>query len=164
MRAQLAYFGYVLQHKWFVFLGCLKCRVPLHQALIHDWSKFVPVEWGPYVQNFYNPDGSRRQIRDETGAYNPADQPSEFQRAWLHHQRLRHHWQAWVMLGNAGSYCALPMPERFIREMIADWYGAGRAIAGVQDPGLWYAANQFKMNLHPETRRRIAQLLVELFP
>ena len=164
MRAHLAYLRYVLRHKWFVFLGCLKCGVPLHQAVIHDWSKFLPVEWGPYVRNFFNPDGSPRSVRDSSGAYNPADQPEEFQRAWLNHQQLRHHWQAWVLLGDRGYTRALPIPERFMREMIADWYGAGRAIAGVRDPRPWYASNQHKMLLHLSTRTRVAQLMVELFP
>lgn len=164
MRAHWAYLAYVLRHKWFVFLGCLKCGVPLHRALIHDSSKFLPVEWGPYVRNFYNPDGSQRSVRDSTGAYDPASQPDEFQRAWLHHQRLRHHWQAWILLGDAGSQRALEIPELFIREMIADWYGAGRAIAGVCNPTRWYNSNRQKMNLHPITRHRLEQLLTELFP
>jgi hypothetical protein len=173
MRGHVAYLLYVLRHKWWVFVGCLKLRVPIHQALLHDWSKFLPCEWGPYVRLFYEPDGTPRRLRDASGAYNPAEQPEEFQRAWLHHQRLRHHWQAWVTLGDvrpvdsrggtAPTAVPLRMPERFIREMIADWYGAGMAQARVGDPRPWYAANRDKMLLHPESRARVERLLGTVF-
>ena len=50
---------------------------------------------------------------------------------------------------------ALPMPDAARREMLADWFGAGRAY--VKDwtplePMKWYQANKDKMQLHPETR------------
>ena len=163
MRRHLAYGLYVLRHKWFVFLACLKLRVPLHQAVLHDWSKFLPREWIPYARNFYNADGSKRKIRDETGAYNPAAQEIPFQDAWRRHQRLRHHWQAWVVLGDAGYITPLPMPERFVREMVADWVGAGQAISGRSNPRPWYEANQEKMRLHSSTRQRVHELLREHF-
>ncbi|KKK56400.1 hypothetical protein LCGC14_3064910 [marine sediment metagenome] len=162
MRRHWAYLKYVLRHKWHVFRACRELRVPLRQAIVHDWTKFLPVEWFPYAHNFYNADGSGRQVRDETGAYNPTDQGIPYQRAWLHHQRARHHWQAWVVLGDAGYITPLPIPERYIREMIADWCGAGRAIAGVRYPHDWYAANRDKMKLLPETRIRVEQLLARL--
>ena len=164
LRQHLAYSRYVLRHKWYVFWACRELHVPLWQALVHDWTKFLPVEWGPYARNFYNPDGSKRTVRDDSGAYNPTDQELPFQRAWLHHQRAKHHWQAWVVLGDAGYLVALPMPSRYVREMVADWCGAGRAIAGVRYPHGWYEANQSKMNLHPDTRHHVHQLLVAIGP
>ena len=163
MRRHLAYGRYVLRHKWFVFLACLKLRVPFHQAVLHDWSKFLPGQWVPYARHFYNTDGSSRKVRDEAGAYNPAAQEIPFQAAWLHHQRLRHHWQAWVVLGDEGYVTPLPMSERFIREMVADWVGAGRAISGRSNPCPWYEANQDKMKLHPETRRAVCVILARHF-
>jgi hypothetical protein len=36
---------------------------------------------------------------------------------------------------------ALPMPEKFVREMVADWMGAGRAITGRWDVNDWYRPN-----------------------
>ena len=52
MRAHWAYFQYVMRHKWHVFVGCLRLGVPLHQAIIHDWVKFLPIEWDAYVRQF----------------------------------------------------------------------------------------------------------------
>jgi hypothetical protein len=49
----------------------------------------------------------------------------------------------------------LQMPEKYIRELIADWIGAGRAITGKREYAAWYFANRGKIILHPETRNRI---------
>jgi len=54
MNAHLKYLSYVVRHKWFVFLAGLRVGgIPLWRLLIHDWSKFTPAEWRPYVQSFY---------------------------------------------------------------------------------------------------------------
>jgi len=51
------------------------------------------------------------------------------------------------------------MPEKYVREMLADWDGAGRAITGKSDPGAWYDRNGAKMILHPKTRAGVKFLL-----
>lgn len=148
MKAHLKYLSYVLRHKWFVFLACLDLRVPLHQAIIHDWQKFMPIEWGAYVHTFYAPDGTKQ--------YQPTP---AFDRAWLHHIHYGpHHHQYWVLRQDDGQVKALQMLDRFAREMVADWRGAGRAL-GKPDTVAWYLANCEKMVLHPETRRRVESLL-----
>lgn len=163
MRAQLAYLRYVLAHKWYVLLACLRLGVPIHQAIIHDWVKFLPIEWGAYVRQFYNSDGSKRQVRDATGAYDPNAQPDDFRRAWLHHQRQPHHWQAWCVVGDGGSVAPLRMPRRFAREMVADWIGAARANGAGARPDTegWFLANHRKMVLHDSTRYLVTQLIKE---
>src|SRR6185295_4192957 len=96
MKRQIAYLHYVLLHKWYVFQAGLKMGIPMRRAVIHDWTKFLPGEWFPYAHQFFNPDGSRRNVRDKSGAYDPNSQPLDFQRAWIFHQRNPHHWQAWI--------------------------------------------------------------------
>ncbi len=215
MKAHLAYAGYVLRHKWFVFVECCKLGIPL-AGIIHDWSKFLPSEWIPYVHFFYGRDGQRVQRRDSTGYYKPTDTgDAAFDFAWLLHQkRNAHHWQWWVLpednpgsdwtvqahqpefgpywlayqgeplarfetpsgedtsdaayrlvhLAEAalhtGPLKVLPMPDRYRREMLADWRGAGRA-QGTPDVSAWYEANGGKMHLHPETREWIEAQLSE---
>jgi len=162
MKRHVVYLTYVLRHKWFVFLACLQLDVSLWIAVAHDWTKFLPREWFPYVRQFYNKDGTKRpSIRDKTGAYDPAAQPVEFQAAWLSHQCNKHHWQAWASLGDKGHLVALPIPRVYVREMVADWIGAGRA-QGKCDPKGWYAQNGDKMVLHPETRNYLEMLLENL--
>ena len=159
MRAPIAYLKYVLRHKWHVFVGCWYLRVPLHQAIIHDWVKFLPIEWGPYVRQFYNADGTKRSVRDASGSYDPNKQADAFKHAWLHHQRQPHHWQAWISIGEGGTLSALPIPQRFVLEMVADWYGAGMAISGKNDVEGWFLANKDKIILEDGTRFRVTQAL-----
>lgn len=150
MKAHLAYLKYVLRHKWYVFLACRKCGVSLWRSAIHDWHKFLPSEWGPYVRTFYNPDGSKRY-----------QESPEFAIAWnLHQKRGKHHWQHWLLTWDRGNTDPLPMAEKFWREMVADWWGAGRAITGKWDALNWYAKNE-ALKLHPRTRMQVAELLRE---
>lgn len=56
-----------------------------------------------------------------------------------------------------------PMPDLARREMLADWFGAGRAYNAdwtPLEPRKWYEKNREKMILHPETRAWVeAELL-----
>lgn len=156
MKKHLLYLSYVLRHKWYVLVECIKVGL-WWRGLVHDLSKFLPSEWSPYVCSFY-------------GRWSYNDRPQwlsdNFNVAWIKHQhRNSHHWQYWVLIGDVlsplegydpkdNSQC-LPMPDRCRREMIADWRGAGRA-QGLGDNTLtWYAKNRDNMRLHLETRRLV---------
>lgn len=143
MKAHLKYLSYVLRHKWFVLLAGRKLGVPLIQLLLHDWSKFLPSEWFPYARYFY-----------ASGTKAPFDV------AWNHHQKRNpHHWQYWVLKPDQGHAYSLKMPERYAREMVADWVGAGRAITGKIDVAAWYGKNRSIIDLHPETRELVEELI-----
>lgn len=53
---------------------------------------------------------------------------------------------------------ALPMPDRYRREMLADWRGAGRAYGNADTAG-WYMKNRQGIILHPETREWVEREL-----
>jgi hypothetical protein len=147
------YLKYVIRHKWFVLRACRKTGTSLWRGLIHDLSKFRPSEWGPYVRTFYAPDGSKQYKETE-----------EFAVAWnLHQKRNKHHWQAWLLTWDRGETVALRMPDKYVREMVADWIGAGLAITGKVEVCQWYEKNKTKMILHPDTRTKVETLLKELF-
>lgn len=149
MRRHLAYLKYVLRHKWFVYRACRACKVGLWQALIHDWHKFLPSEWLPYARTFYAPDGSKRY-----------QESPEFAQAWNHHQkRARHHWQYWLLTWDRGETVPLEMPECYWREMVADWFGAGRAITGKWGALEWFENNEEKIRLAPQTKIFVENLL-----
>src|SRR5690554_1188029 len=122
MTPHLKYLRYVLRHKWFVLLAGLKLGVPLHQVILHDWHKFLPGEWRPYVDHFYR----KPRTGGREGYYhNPDDAEVAFNTAWLKHlNRGPHHWQHWIITLDDGPTFCIPMPERFVREMVADWSGA----------------------------------------
>lgn len=149
LASHLRYARYLIRHKWFVFVECAKLGIPI-QGLLHDWSKFRPTEWNPYVRYFY---GEQPSPRDKTGAYDPLKVGEDFDFAWLSHQHLNpHHHQHWVLRGDDGTLKALPMLHEYLLEMLADWKGAGMA-QGKSDTKGWYLANKDKMVLHPDTRR-----------
>jgi len=157
IKSCLRYFWYVVRHRWFVFLECRKLGIPW-LGIIHDWSKFLPSEFFPYARHFYG--SGAKQVRDKTGYYKPTDTGDKvFDLAWFFHQkRNKHHWQWWVMPENTSGMKILPMPDRYRKEMFADWKGAGRA---QRSPGIhvWYRANKDKLQLHQETREWIEQRL-----
>lgn len=99
------YLKYVLRHKWFVFLECLKLGVPLWIAIFHDWDKFKPDEWRAYVDYLYGEkiaDPKWSTTDPKTGKSVPKmNAPGHIEEAWdqavnLHFKRNRHHWQFYV--------------------------------------------------------------------
>ncbi len=147
VKAHLRYAKYVARHKWFVLLAGRKTHAPLWRLLIHDWSKLTPTEWGPYVRKFYMPDKTNS---------------AEFDLAWLHHQHHNpHHWQHWLLRQDDGMHRVLSMPEDVVREMVADWMGAGRAITGRWEIVEWYESNADKIRLHSKSRKLVERLIYE---
>lgn len=145
MKKHWLYAKYLFRHKWFVLVAGLRVGgIPLWRLVIHDWSKFLPCEWGPYAKSFYGPQPRTPEVK------------AAFDAAWLHHQHLNpHHWQHWVLREDSGGVKLIEMPQRLHREMLADWMGAGRAITRRWDVAEWYAKNTAKIMLHPETRKNV---------
>ena len=143
------YLKRLIRHKWFTLLECYKLNI-LWLGLIHDWSKFRPSEWHPYVQSFCGPwEYSNR----------PQWLVDAFDAAWLYHQRRnKHHWQYWILVQDEDENKILEMPAKYAKEMLADWRGAGRAYDN-PDTVSWYQAHKDKMQLHPDTRAWIEQKL-----
>ncbi len=153
----MKYFLLIFKHKWFVFLAGLKLKVPIIQLLLHDLSKFLPSELPHYNRQFFG----------------KADQPYNYIKTWIYHQnRNKHHWEYWIP--RTGHNTCIPpypdmkpieIPEKYVREMIADWMGAQKAYNG-QWPDIknwtWLRNNRSKMLLHPETNILIDQIVAEL--
>jgi hypothetical protein len=169
VSAHLRYLSYVVRHKWFVFLAGLRTGAPLWRLVVHDWSKFLPAEWAPYVAYFYGPkEPPAHVLYSPNGRPNVeanradwlAERQAAFDRAWLHHQHANpHHWQHWILREDSGAQRLLPMPDSLVREMVADWMGAGRAITGRWEAAEWYRANAHRMSLAPETAGLVESLL-----
>jgi len=155
-----------IRHKWFVFLECCKLGIPW-LGIIHDVSKFLPSEWWGYARYFYGDYPAWAGLGAWGKSYYTGPTKESvtkgFDVAWLHHQhRNRHHWQRWLlMLDSArsdGKLIPLSMPDRYRREMLADWRGAGRAY-GNPDTASWYLEHRGEIMLHPETERWINEQL-----
>ena len=149
----MRYFWATLKHKWFVFLASFKVGLPLWMAIVHDLSKFSRAELPHYDRQFFGDKGD----------------PQGFARAWLHHQNCNpHHWEYWITRSDhskgasqAENGC-LPMPEIYVREMVADWLGASKAYQGHWNLSVWVNENGPKIKLHSETENSIHDILVGL--
>lgn len=157
MMRYINYLKYVIRHKWYVLLGALKVDSTnihlIYRAIVHDKSKFSLSEFGQYARTFYAPDGS--------GQYS---ETLEFSQAWNHHQKCNlHHWQYWILKYDRGDSETLSMPEIYVKEMVADWIGAGWAITGKWDNVFsWYEKSDVKRFLHPDTVIEVEKILNNL--
>lgn len=159
----MSYFFLLLRHKFLVFLaGILYTKSNIFNLLIHDWSKFTPVEFSHYKRK-------HQQL--------PYDD-DKMQAAWLHHQNFNpHHWEHWISRsghGNDGISVreqTIAMPMKYVREMVADWMGSSRTYGHdkknwplVHD---WYWLKNFgvpkmKGRLHPLTIKRVDLVFTEI--
>jgi len=166
MKKYLRYLHYVVKHRWFVFLACVKMGI-IWRGLVHDLSKLSPKEFFPYARMFY---GNIKPIRDETGYYKPYDTGNdEFEYAWLNHTRHnKHHFQYWVLPfdrddNRVGCQKVFDIPEVFALEMICDWIGAGKAQKSKLKAIEWYRKNSGKLVLSEKTRVFIEKKLESIF-
>jgi hypothetical protein len=153
MISELRLITTVLLHKWYVLRAGRRLKVPFWNLVVHDLSKFSRAEFRHYARKFYGGGGDD---------YN-------FCEAWWHHYfHNPHHWEYWVSrdprmrgIPTAGTR---PMPEVCVREMVADWFAAGKAYNGAwPDPAnlTWLKANRHRLQLHPTTERRLNAVLAE---
>lgn len=124
--------------------------VPIMQAMEHDASKWSSEEFPFYAQQFHGNKGD----------------PIGFARAWLHHQNHNpHHWEYWITrsdpVGRSGAsdIGCLPMPNVYVREMVADWVGASLTYSNTYSVRTWWEKAQHKMKLHPNTRLLVHHFL-----
>jgi hypothetical protein len=146
----LRHFLSVIAHKYYVAIACRRVGgVPFRRWLTHDLSKFSRAEFGPYARKFQ---GHRK------------DTAAEFSRAWRHHYAINdHHWNHWRFYDDQKmDYTYYPMPDHCLREMIADWMGAGRLYKGSWDISPWLKSNFVAMPLHPETRAKVEKILLSM--
>ena len=147
LRVYCRYFLYILDHKLNVFIECWKEGLYL-QGIIHDMSKFSPKEFFPYAKKFYS---------------NKKDEFTElqWQYAWLHHQhKNKHHWNYWVV--NQNTREALPMPKKYIIEMLCDWRSFSRKWGRlIKDTN--HLTNKMMASegliLHPKTRQELEGII-----
>lgn len=111
----------------------------------HDDSKYSAEEFEPYRKHFHP---ALEDLPDKEG----------YDTAWrLHQKRNPHHWQYWVLIRGEGNIVPLPMPKAHILEMLCDWTAMGIKFNNV--PSKWYAENQNKMLLHPDTRACVQEYM-----
>ena len=152
------YTDYLTRHIKYVQEYSRKFGVNEEQLAKHDASKYSKLEFVSYANYFYG---------------NKEDWLDDYELAWLHHLKFNpHHWNYWVLYPNTkeeGSSSlqigkklnVIEMPEMYVREMLADWMGAGKAITGSEDIEEWIVDNYTNILLHPNSIQNLNNLMVE---
>ncbi len=147
----------ITYHKWLVMKGCF--RVGLYrQGLTHDLSKYSPTEFRigvRYFQGNRSPNGAERE---EKG----------YSEAWMHHKgRNRHHYEYWNDLNReTRHYESVPMPRRYLAEMVMDRIAACRVYQGKAytdaSAYTYFSKSADRALMHPRTERELEFLLAML--
>ena len=109
-----------------------------HDLLYPHCLKFLPDEWFPSVRFSYGPH-----------SLSPSERKASERALVLHHRRNPHHPEYWVRRHH-GRVEILLMPDRYRREMLADWRAMGRVKGGSTRE--WFLRHEERLVLHPETR------------
>ena len=143
--------------RWLVRQGCF--RVGLYwQGLTHDLSKYSPTEFAIGARCYQGNRSPNAREREEKG----------YSAAWMHHKgRNRHHYEYWTDMNKAtGRYESVPMPRKYLVEMVMDRRAACMVYRGRNyAPGaeLEYLENsREKALLHPELLKQLRFLLTML--
>ena len=125
-------------------MACFKVGL-FWQGLVHDLSKYSPIEFFASARNFQ-------------GNKSPVDAEKEkngYSIAWMNHKATnKHHWQYW--LDNKGNMIyPIEMPIKYVKEMLCDWIGAGKAYNKGnwthETIKKWWLQNESKMILETKT-------------
>lgn len=137
-----------MNHKINVFVECWKEGLYI-QGIFHDMSKFAPQEFIPYALKFYSNQKSESiELR--------------WQKAWLHHQNYnKHHWEYWIV--NRSTREALPMPRKYLIEMVCDWRSFSRkwGRSAKKSNLLERMMKSDSIILHPVTRKELEDYIKE---
>ena len=131
-----------------------KGRYPLF--VNHDSSKYSEAEYKAYDDYFYGPDG----IKDRGVATEKVERA--FQYAWLHHiHHNPHHWQHWILHNDdkEEGVVILDMPDRYILEMICDWWSFSWRNGNLWSMWDWLASTDGYIQLSEKTTEKVHGIL-----
>ncbi len=155
MKKLLGHLSTLIEHKYFVLIACFKMGI-YRQGLTHDLSKFMPSEFLPGVKYFLGDKSPTTAERKELG----------YSAAWLHHQgRNRHHFEYWIDYTgkNRGEKASVPMPIKYLAEMVADRYAACKTYNKKQytqsDPLNYFLRSKDVIAMHPESKEQLEKIL-----
>ena len=147
----------ITRHRHQVLRCCIKAGIPV-QGLLHDLSKYSPTEFLPGVRFF---SGTHSPTEDERRANGCSE-------AWMHHKgRNRHHWEYWTDLNpEKGRYAAVPMPRRYLAEMLCDRMAACRIYLGAAytdaAPLDYLMRGRMRDCMNPQTLALLERFLTQL--
>ena len=156
MRA-IEHFKTITHHRHLVRQYCFRLGL-YYQGLTHDLSKYSPSEFWRGVKYYQGDRSPNDAERRENGV----------SLAWLHHKgRNRHHWEYWTDYSMAQMrYVPVPMPRRYMAEMICDRIAASKIYNGERYtdacPLAYLQRGKMHDHMHPDTQALLARFLTQL--
>lgn len=157
MMRLIRHFNTVIKHKYIVFIHCVKAGIPW-RGLVHDMSKFSPIEFFEGVK-YFTGDRSPTELERKTHGCSLA---------WMHHKgRNRHHFEYWTDYNpKTRKIGPVKMPIKFVKEMFCDRVAAGKVYLGKkytdENPIGYFLGGTARTNMHPETAELLGRWLVLL--
>lgn len=151
------HFKTIMHHKALVAQGCFKVGL-YKQGIMHDLSKFSPTEFGVGIKYFQGHRSPNNAEREKKG----------YSAAWLHHMgRNKHHYEYWIDYSShsnmPGCMAPVPMPNRYIAEMIMDRIAASKVYKGAaytdKSPLEYYYQGTQNAPMHETTRKKLLYFL-----
>lgn len=151
----VGHFKTITRHKVMVMKHCFKVGL-YKQGLLHDLSKYSPIEFIPgviYYQGNRSPNNAQREA---TGVST----------AWLHHKgRNKHHFEYWIDYSaeNGKQLEGTRMPDKYIIEMFCDRVAASKIYNGKsytdRDSYEYFLKGKGHYIMHPHTYKILNGLL-----
>ena len=150
----MAHFKTITRHKWYVLQYCFRAGL-YWQGLTHDLSKYSPTEFlvgAKYYQGNRRPNAAEREDKG-------------YSEAWMHHKgRNRHHYEYWTDMSRVTkNYESLPMPRKYLVEMIMDRRAACMVYQGdaYTDRSAYdyFMTSRERELMHPDNRKELEFLL-----
>lgn len=157
LQKAFGHFKTITKHRHQVIIHCAKAGI-FWQGLRHDLSKYSPTEFVPGVKYYTGVKSPNEGERDEKG----------YSLAWLHHKgRNRHHFEYWADYSTKSHRVEpVEMPYRFLVEMFCDRVAASKIYNGRNykqtDPIDYFNRRRAERSIHPETSRKLEELLIML--
>lgn len=152
------HFKTITRHRHLVMKGCFAVGL-YKQGLLHDLSKYEPVEFLVGCRYFQGNRSPNNAEREETGV----------SMAWLHHKgRNKHHFEYWIDygIGKDVGIVGMKMPVKYVVEMFMDRVAASKNYQKEKytdsHPLEYYEMGRNKYIIHPETDALLKKLLVML--
>lgn len=150
------HFKTITYHKWLVCKGCFAVGL-YRQGLLHDMSKYSPAEFWVGAKYFQGNRSPNNAEREAVG----------YSTAWLHHKgRNKHHYEYWIdyaLDGGQGGMAPVPMPRRYIAEMVMDRIAACKVYLGAaytdESPLAYYRNRREPAPMHASTAKCLEFLL-----
>jgi len=158
MSSFRGHFNTITAHKLLVMKYCFRAGL-YRQGLLHDLSKYSPVEFRAGVKYFQGDRSPNEAERLDKG----------YSAAWLHHKgRNKHHLEYWIDYAPEQGFRmgGMEMPVKYVAEMFCDRVAACRIYQKEKytdaSPWEYYARSRDRVIIHPNTKALLEKLLLML--